>query len=101
MFFFCFPGVTTHRFFYLGILLNVIPAVYSKLISRKGTVYNTTNVSNSSYVLDQKGNCMFRPLEANFRLHKIDLEDKENNIRVYSKRNGVSMLRSQHYNVLG
>ena len=41
---------------------------------------------------------MFRPLEAIFRLHKIDLEEKEYNI--YSKRNGVSMLRSQHYYVL-
>ena len=30
---------------------------------------------------------MFRPLEAIFRLHKIDLEEKEYNI--YSKRNGV------------
>ena len=38
---------------------------------------------------------MFRPLEANVRLHKIDLEEKEYNI--YSKRNGVSMLRSEHY----
>ena len=32
---------------------------------------------------------MFRPLEAIFRLHKIDLEEKEYNI--YSKRNGVSI----------
>ena len=31
---------------------------------------------------------MFRPLEAIFRLHKIDLEEKEYNI--YIKRNGVS-----------
>ena len=42
---------------------------------------------------------MFRPLEAIFRLHKIDLEEKEYNI--YSKRNGVSMLKSQHYYALG
>ena len=42
---------------------------------------------------------MFRPLEAIFRLHKIDLEEKEYNI--YSVRNGVSVLRSQHYYVLG
>ena len=41
---------------------------------------------------------MFRPLEAIFRLHKIDLEEKEYNI--YSKHNGVSMLRSEHYYVL-
>ena len=33
---------------------------------------------------------MFRPLEAIFTLHKIDLEEKEYNM--YSKRNGVSML---------
>jgi len=33
---------------------------------------------------------MFRPLEAIFRLHKIDLEEKEYNM--HSKRNGVSML---------
>ena len=33
---------------------------------------------------------MFRPVEAIFRLHKIDLEEKEYNI--YSKRNDVSML---------
>ena len=38
---------------------------------------------------------MFRPLEAIFRLHEIGLEEKEYNI--YSKHNGVSMLRSQHY----
>ena len=38
---------------------------------------------------------MFRPLETICRLHKINLEEKEYNI--YSKRNGVSMLRSQHY----
>jgi len=31
---------------------------------------------------------MFRPLETIFRLHIIDLEEKEYNI--YSKRNGVS-----------
>ena len=53
------------------------------------------NVSNGCYVLYQQGNYMFRPLETIFRLHKIDLEEKEYNI--YSKRNGVSMLRSQHY----
>ena len=41
---------------------------------------------------------MFRPLEAIFRLHKIDLEEKEYNI--YSKRNCVSILKSQHYYVL-
>ena len=57
------------------------------------------NVSNSCYVLDQQGNYMFRPLGAIFRLHKIDLDEKEYNI--YSKRNGVSLLRSQHYYVLG
>jgi len=78
--------------------------VYAKLISRKGTVYNTTNVSNSYYVLDQQGNYMFRSLEAIFRLHKVDMEEKEYNIYIYiyiySKRNGVSMLRSQHYYVL-
>ena len=44
---------------------------------------------------------MFRPLEAIFRLHNIDLKEKEYNIYTYSKRNGVSMLRSQHYYVLG
>ena len=48
------------------------------------------NVSNSCYVLDQKCNYMFRPLEAIFRLHKIDLEENEYNI--YSKRNGVLIL---------
>ena len=32
---------------------------------------------------------MFRPLEAIFRLHKIDLEEMEYNI--YSKRNGDDM----------
>ena len=32
---------------------------------------------------------MFRPLEAIFRLRKIDLEEKEYNI--YSKRNGGSI----------
>ena len=53
------------------------------------------NVFNSCYVLDQQGNYMFRPLEAIFRLHKIDLEEKEYNI--YSKCNGVSMLRSQRW----
>jgi len=42
---------------------------------------------------------MFQPLEDIFRLHKIDLEEKEYNI--YSECNGVSMLRSQHYYVLG
>ena len=42
---------------------------------------------------------MFRPLDAIFRLNKIDLEEGECNI--YSKRNGVSVLRSQHYYVLG
>ena len=41
---------------------------------------------------------MFRPLEAIFSLQKIDLEEKEYNI--YSKPNGVSMLRSQHYYVI-
>ena len=46
-----------------------------------------------------EGNYVFRPLEAIFRLHKIDLEEKEYNM--YSKRNDVSMLRSQHYYVLG
>ena len=40
---------------------------------------------------------MFRPLEAIFSLQKIDLEEKEYNI--YSKPNGVSILRSQHYYV--
>ena len=35
------------------------------------------------YVLDQQGNYMFRPLEAIFRLHKIDLEEKEYNIYIY------------------
>ena len=35
---------------------------------------------------------MFRPLEVIFRLHKIDVYEKEYN--VYSKHNGVSMLRS-------
>ena len=53
------------------------------------------NVSNGCCVLYQQGNYMFRPLETIFSLHKIDLEEKEYNI--YSKRNGVSMLRSQHY----
>ena len=33
-------------------------------------------VSNSSYVLDQHSNYMFRSLEAIFRLHKIDMEEK-------------------------
>ena len=32
---------------------------------------------------------MFRPLEAIFRLHKTDLEEKE--YYIYSKRNGVSI----------
>jgi len=57
------------------------------------------NVSNSCYVLDQQVNYMFRPIEVIYALHIIDLEEKEFNI--YSKRNGVSMLRSQHYNLLG
>ena len=48
------------------------------------------NVSNCCYVLDQQGNYMFRQLESIFRLHKIDLEEKEYNI--YSKRNSVSTL---------
>jgi len=43
------------------------------VISRKRTVYNTTYVSNGWYVLDQHSNCMFRLLEAIFRLHKIEL----------------------------
>ena len=38
---------------------------------------------------------MFRPLEAIYRLHKIEHEEKEYNI--YSVRNGVSVLRYQHY----
>ena len=42
---------------------------------------------------------MFRSLEVIFRLHKIDLEEKE--YIIYGKRNGVSVLRSQHYYVLG
>jgi len=42
---------------------------------------------------------MFRPLGVIFRLHKIDLEEKKYNI--YIKRNGVSILRSQQYYVLG
>ena len=55
------------------------------LISRKGTERSITqlNVSNSCYVLDQQGNYMFRLLEAIFRLHKINLEDKEYNIYIY------------------
>ena len=42
------------------------------------------NVSNSCYVLDQQGNYMFRPLEAIFNSHKIDLEEKEYNIYTYT-----------------
>jgi len=38
------------------------------------------NVSNGCYVLDQQGNYMFQPLEAIFRLHKIELEEKKYNI---------------------
>ena len=38
---------------------------------------------------------MFRLLDAIFRLHKIDLEEKDYNI--YSKRNSVSMIRRCAY----
>jgi len=54
----------------LGILGNVIPVVYTKVISRKEQSITQLNVSNSFYVLDQHSNYMFRPLEAIFRLHK-------------------------------
>ena len=61
------------------------------------------NVSNGCYVLDQQGNYMFRPLEAIFRLHKIDLEENpparpplHTAIRFNALAKQVIMLRSQH-----
>ena len=68
------------------------------MISGKRTSITQLNASNSFYVLDQHNNYMFRPLEAIFRLHKIELEEKEYNI--YSVRKGVSVLRSQHQQVM-
>ena len=59
---------------------------------RKEQSITQLNISNGCYVLDQQGNYMFRPLEAIFSLHKIDLEEKEFNI--YSKGNGVSSGRN-------
>jgi hypothetical protein len=35
------------------------------------------NVSNGYYVLDQHSNYMFRPLEAIFRLHKVELGERD------------------------
>ena len=35
------------------------------------------NVSNGWYILDQHSNYMFRPLEAIFSLHKIELEERD------------------------
>jgi hypothetical protein len=45
-------------------------------MSRKRTVYKTTKC-NGRYVLDQHSNYTFRPLEAIFRLHKIELEERD------------------------
>ena len=59
------------------VFVYVINNEYNIEILGKERSITQLNVSNGWYVLDQHSNYMFQPLEAIFRLHKTELEERD------------------------
>ena len=62
--------------YFLDVLYVYIPKPYFRYVGKEQSI-TQLNVSNGWYVFDQHSNYMFRPLEAIFRLHKIELEERD------------------------